>query len=527
VNYDDKDDFMKKLPIGTQTFDVLRNDGAIYVDKTEHIYNLITSGRIYFLSRPRRFGKSLLISTFKQLFKGNKELFKGLYIYDKWDWSKTNPIIHLDFAELAYDTPKRLKNSLSDFINGTALEYSIELISSEIETRFSELIKSLHQKTGQQVVILVDEYDKPLIDNLSKEEVYPEVKRTLHSFYQVIKASDEHLKFVLMTGVSRFSGLSVFSALNNLHDITMSNKYSAICGYTQEELESNFKEYIESATKMMGTTTKGVLSEIKRWYNGYSWDGKTFVYNPFSTLLFFSERKYANYWFATGTPTFLIEQIKKRNDLESFAESREVGNDSIRGDGNDKIETTALLFQTGYLTIKKEEIVDNESQYEIDFPNYEVKSSFLSSLMKEYALRESEEICKINKKIGKALKEKKVEDLEESLTELFANIPYDLTTEKESYYHSLFLLAGRMSGYEVEGEVHTNKGRIDAVLKKGNDVIVVEIKYNKDKSTKEMVEEALKQIKDKKYYEKYSGNEVSLLAVVFGDKKEIACRFGQ
>ncbi|MDR0399215.1 MAG: ATP-binding protein [Endomicrobium sp.] len=521
---------MKKLPIGTQTFEVPRNDVAIYVDKTEHIYNLITSGRIYFLSRPRRFGKSLLISTFKQLFKGNKEVFKGLYIYDKWDWSKTYPVIHLDFAEIQYATIEQLEISLDKFLNDLAREENIVLEESAtylVGVKFAELIEKLHKKTGQQVVILVDEYDKPLIDNLSKQEVYPEVKRTLHDFYQVIKASDEHLKFVFMTGVSRFSGISVFSALNNLHDITTSNKYSSICGYTQEELEINFKEYIESTAKIMETTRKEVLSEIRKWYNGYSWDGKTYVYNPFSTLVLFSEKKFANYWFETGTPTFLIEQIKKRNDLESFAESREVGRGSLIGDGSDKIETTPLLFQTGYLTIKKEEIVDNESQYELDFPNYEVKSSFLSSLMKEYALRESEEINGINKKIAKGLKEKNAENLGKSLRELFANIPYDLTTEKESYYHSLFLLAARMSGYEVEGEVHTDKGRIDAVLRKGKEIIVVEIKYSKEKSSEEMIEEALNQIRERKYYEKYAENDVSLLVIAFGDKKEIACKFGR
>jgi len=245
-----------------------------------------------------------------------------------------------------------------------------------------------------------------LIDNLSKERIYAEVKRTLHDFYQVIKASDEHERFVFMTRVSQFSGLSIFSGLNNLNNITMDNRYGGICGYSQEELESSFKEYIESVSQEMGMTREGVLSLIKRCYNGYSWDGKTFVYNPFSTLLFFDKKEFGTYWFETGTPTFLIEQIKKRNDLETFVESRKVSMDSLRGYGSNNIGTTALLFQTGYLTIKKKEMVEDDLQYEVDFPNYEVKNAFLSSLMKEYALRESEEICKINKKIGKALKER-------------------------------------------------------------------------------------------------------------------------
>jgi hypothetical protein len=242
--------------------------------------------------------------------------------------------------------------------------------------------------------------------------------------------------------------------------------------------------------------------------------------------LFFDKKEFKGYWFETGTPTFLIEQIKKRNDLEPFAERREVGMESLKGDGSDNIETTALLFQTGYLTIKKKEVDNYGLQYTIDFPNMEVKNAFLSSLMKEYSVRESEEINGINKKIAKGLKEKNGESLEKSLKELFANIPYDLTTEKESYYHSLFLLSARMSEYEVEGEVHTDKGRIDAVLKKEKEIIIVEIKYSKEKSTGEMIEEALNQIKDKKYYEKYSSNaDVSLLGIGFGDKKEIGCKF--
>jgi hypothetical protein len=264
------------------------------------------------------------------------------------------------------------------------------------------------------------------------------VKRALHDFYQVIKASDEHEKFVFMTGVSQFSGLSIFSGLNNLNNITMNAKYGAICGYTQEELESSFKEYIEKTAEEMELSKENLLTEIKKWYNGYSWNGKMFVYNPFSTLLFFSKSKYTHYWFTTGTPTFLIEQIKKRNNLESFAESREVGMESLKGDGSDNIETTALLFQTGYLTIKKEEVSNYGSQYTIDFPNYEVKNAFLSSLMKAYLARQSEEINGINKKIEKGLKEKTGENLGKSLRELFANIPYDLTTEKESYYLHYF-----------------------------------------------------------------------------------------
>jgi hypothetical protein len=230
---------MKKLPIGTQSFSKLIEDNKIYVDKTEHIYNLIDNGDVYFLSRPRRFGKSLLINTFKELFKGNKKIFEGLYIYiyDKWDWGKTNPIIHLDFTEIGYKSSDELGRSLNIFLDSIIESQSLVVErSAPIPVKFAELIEKLHKKAGERVVILIDEYDKPVIDNLSKEEIYPEVKRTLHDFYQVIKASDEHLRFVSLTGVSQFSGLSIFSGLNNLNNITMNAKYASICGYTQRRV---------------------------------------------------------------------------------------------------------------------------------------------------------------------------------------------------------------------------------------------------------------------------------------------------
>jgi Holliday junction resolvase-like predicted endonuclease len=491
------------------------------------MHDLISNGRIYFLSRPRRFGKSLLVSALSELFAGNKQLFDGLYIYNKWDWNKKYPVIYLDFTEIAYKSVSLLENSLLDFINATADKYGVELTSVALPTRFAQLIEKLHEKTGSSVAILIDEYDKPLIDSLSKpKETYEEIKSALHNFYQVIKAKDKYIKFMFMTGVSRFSGLSIFSGLNNLNDITMDYKYLTICGYTQEELEANFKEHIEETGKYLNISYNETLNTIKRWYNGYSWDGKTFVYNPFSTLMFLDKKKFEEHWYETGTPTFLIEEIKKKNDLYSFMATQEVESNTLKGNGNNNQEITTLLFQTGYLTIKKEEIKkDSNPQYTLDFPNMEVKKAFLSSLLVAYANKETKEVNCIGKKIRKAIEEKDSERLKRSLTELLANVPYDLITGKESFYHAMFLIEARLSGFEVQGEVHTDKGRIDAVLKRDNSVIVVEIKYSKEKPTDKMIEDALAQIRDRKYFEKYIGNDVSLLAIAFGDKKEIACRF--
>jgi hypothetical protein len=373
----------------------------------------------------------------------------------------------------------------------------------------------------------VDEYDKPLIDSLSKpKEIQEEIKTALHDFYQVIKAKDKHIKFVLLTGVSRFSGLSIFSGLNNLNDISMNYKYVTICGYTQEELESNFKEHIKDVGKHLRISYEETLDTIKRWYNGYSWDGKTSVYNPFSTLLFLENKKFKEYWYKTGTPTFLIEQIVKKNGLARLIGQGTVIISSLSDVDFDRTSSVDLLFQTGYLTIKKEELDEDDTlQYALDFPNMEVRKAFLSGLLVAYAKRETEEIDALSKRVRKALKEKDSEGLQKSLTELYANVPYNIIKKEEAHYHALFIIAARMSGFETDGEVHTDKGRIDVVLKRDDSIIVVEIKYGEEVPTKGLVEQAIGQIKEKRYYEKYGSKDVSLLGIGFGKEKEIGCKF--
>jgi Holliday junction resolvase-like predicted endonuclease len=471
-----------------------------------------------------------MISTLEELFKGRKDLFEGLYIYDKWDWGKRYPVIHLDFTEISYSNAEELKASLNKFINGVAKKEEIVLEKDAkclLADKFAELIEQLHKATGQRVVVLIDEYDKPLIDNLTDKEVYPQVKRALHNFYQVIKASDEHVKFVLLTGVSQFSGLSIFSGLNNLNNITMDSRYGSICGYTQEELESSFKEHIEYTAKELKKSEDKLLSEIKRWYNGYSWDGKEFVYNPFSTLKFFDSKEFAGHWYETGTPTFLIKQVEKMEELSSLVKPQRVSSEVLKGADNEEMDAISLMFQTGYLTVKGKAITERGPVYTVDFPNYEVKSAFLTRLMAVSARKTQREAESIRDKIYAAMEAKDAIKLQEGLSELFAGIPYELHMSKERYYHSKFLLAMRFVGYEVEGEVHTDKGRIDVVIKDKERVVVVEIKYAKGKGTEieRKIEEAMGQIKDTKYYERYKSSDVSLLGIVFGENKEIRCRF--
>ncbi|MDR1140106.1 MAG: AAA family ATPase, partial [Planctomycetaceae bacterium] len=290
---------MKNLPIGRQSFEDLRNNDCLYVDKTEIIYRIIAEGKVYFLSRPRRFGKSLLMSTMEAIFKGRKELFEGLYIYDKWDWSQQYPVIKIDWAGIDHSTPERMEKDLVFYLKKIAENYQITLEEESAVGYFRALIESLHNITGKQVVVLIDEYDKPITSHLFDSQLKT-IRTAVHDFYQIMKASDKHLKFVFLTGVSKFSGLSVFSALNNLDDITLRQKYATVCGYTQEELESNFSEYIDSAAEYLGREREHLLKRIRHWYNGYTWDGKTAVYNPFSTLKFFQVQRFAGYWFGTG-----------------------------------------------------------------------------------------------------------------------------------------------------------------------------------------------------------------------------------
>jgi hypothetical protein len=305
----------------------------------------------------------------------------------------------------------------------------------------------------------------------------------------------------------------------------MDYKYLTICGYSQEELEANFKEHIEETGKYLNISYNETLDTIKRWYNGYSWDGKTFVYNPFSTLMFLDKKELKEYWYKTGTPTFLIEQIVKKNGLNTLIGQGTVIISSLSDVDYNRASSVDLLFQTGYLTIKRKIITDGSPQYALDFPNTEVREAFLSNLLVAYANKDSYVIEDIGKKVRKAIEEKDSEGLKRSLAELLANVPYDLIAGKEAFYHAMFLIEARLSGFEAQGEVHTDKGRIDVVLKKDNSVIVVEIKYAKEKTTGKMIKEALKQIRNIKYYEKYIGNDVSLLAIAFGDNKEIACSF--
>jgi len=520
----------KRLPVGIQDFEKIRKGGYIYVDKTNYIHRLINgSGASFFLSRPRRFGKSLFLSTMEALFKGQKDLFNDLYIYDKTDWNESYPVIKLDWTKIGYNTQKQLEINMINTLKQIGKSYQIDLETNEnaAET-FKNLIYYLHEKTGQRAVVLIDEYDAPILDNLNKpDEVIEPIREFMHNFYRILKACDQYLKFVFLTGISKFAKISVFSGLNNLVDISIDEEYAAICGLTQEEIETNFGSHIEIMAKDYETTRQEILDTMKYWYNGFSWDGNVFVYNPFSTLLLFSKKTFDNHWFATATPTFLIDIIKKRNDINYLLAPFEVNAASFDAFDYKTLSTVSLLFQTGYLTIKsvKKGRIGVPPEYTLDIPNNEVRNSLLEWLVSSYASYPLIDTSILRDQMLKQLLSKDEPAFEKSVKKLFAGIPYQLHIPREAYYHSLLLLWLNMLGFEVQGEVSTDKGRIDAVLLLKDHVVITEIKYSNEGNTDQLIQDAFSQIHETGYYERYnsSNQKVILLAIGLAGK-EISCK---
>jgi hypothetical protein len=324
-----------------------------------------------------------LVSTLEAIFKGKKELFEGLYIYDKWKWEEY-PVIKIDWTKINHSTLEKMEESLILNLNDIADNYQITLKSKSAIDCFSDLIKALQKKTGKNVVVLVDEYDKPVTAHLTDTDLKL-FQTAVHDFYQVMKGADEYLHLVFLTGVSKFSGLSIFSALNNPRDITLHEQYVSICGYTQEELESNFSEYIDSAAERLKMTREELLEKIRYWYNGYTWDGKTAIYNPFSTMNFFDNQRFTDYWFRSGTPTFLIDIIQRRDSMESVLGPIVVDESIFNEYDPANISEIPLLFQTGYLTIKQMELMpDGCAEYTLGVPNTEVNKALLTCLLKAY-----------------------------------------------------------------------------------------------------------------------------------------------
>ncbi len=500
---------MKKLPIGVQTFSEMIHGNYVYVDKTRLIHRMIDTGKVYFLSRPRRFGKSLTVSTLEEIFKGNKELFKGQWIYDKIDW-QPYPVIHIDFSEVSKKNLP-LIDTLNLVLDEIAAEYNVDLKQDNFGLKFRELIKALAKE--RSVVILIDEYDKPIIDYLEKDKKMMAVENRdiLKDFYSVLKGNDANIKFLFMTGVSKFSKVSIFSDLNHLGEISLNPHYAALTGYTHEELKTCFADYLERSSVTLGI--ERVFEMITDWYDGYSWDGKTFVFNPFSILNFFENNKFDDYWFRSGTPNFLMKLIKERS---SYFQPHRL--DGMRVESSvfdkfdpEKIELTALLFQTGYLTIKDYDYL--KSKYMLQFPNNEVRKSFNIHLLSELSEKGSDQNALLLNDIVEALNSGNVERFITHLRVLYKNISYPLIEKTENYYHTLFYSVIKLLGFDIETEVLTSDGRIDAVIKTDHYIYILEFKMGK-------AEEAIAQIKRKEYALKYLNDQRELVLVGIGFNPE-------
>ncbi len=512
-----------ELPIGDASFGNIRKWNFYYVDKTPHIWNLTRRPGYYFLSRPRRFGKSLLIDTLHELFAGSEELFRGLHIHEHWDWSISHPVVRLSFdgkynesGELEKDVMLQLRNI--EYRQG--LEPDTEADTGP--TRLRSLIERLYYKSGQQVVVLVDEYDKPILDVLENEELAVENRDFLRGFYGMIKGCARYIRFVFVAGISMYSKVSLFSKLNNLNDISLDPEYATLCGYTQNDLETVFAAELEDIPEEE-------RENIRHWYNGYHWRGQEKVYNPFDILLYLQKREFIPWWYETGTPSFLYDRmasgevntldlenlVMRRSDLSTF----EVG----------KVNLNALLFQCGYLTIVDEETGPAGISFTLDYPNHEVKVSLNNQLL-EAVTGDLVQTSRYVKTWLALLDASDFAGFERELQAFFAGIPYQWQRRKdggysEGYYASLLYACFITLGVKVHPEDSTWRGRSDMVLVRDNQVFVLELKVADEAQVEAKAEQALVQIRDKGYADKYrTGNRrIHLLALVFDrDKRNLA-----
>lgn len=503
---------MQKLPLGIQDFRKLREDNLLYIDKTQDIYRLIDSGYYYFLSRPRRFGKSLLLSTLQEIFSGSKELFEGLWIEDKIEWVK-HPIIHISFNAIGYKD-LGLERAIERELILIAQKYGFHLESEGISGKFRELLRKLASK-GPKAVLLIDEYDKPIVDYIDDIITADKQRDILKNFYSVVKNSDAHIRFFFVTGVSKFSRVSLFSDLNNLEDITLIRRFATLTGYTQQELEHYFADYLEWITKVEGVHQETLKEKIKEWYNGYSWDGKQHVYNPFSILSFFKAEQFQNFWWHTGTPSFLIKLLRK--GMHYQLEEVRAGESIFESYTLDNLEFRSLLFQTGYLTIHAK---SNLGTYTLGYPNREVQDSMYQHLLGAFREDSSVDSNPIVEQIIHSLFEKNIPAFIKYVNVLFESLPYQIFIKnQESFFHAILHIALQLVGMRIESEVSTAKGRVDTVIHTKTYVYIVEFKLDQS------ADEALTQIRKQRYGSKYinQGKEVLALGINFSsEKKEVA-----
>ena len=497
----------RRLPIGVQTFSKVRGDNCYYVDKTFYIRRLLDEGEHYFLSRPRRFGKSLFLDTLKELFEGNQPLFEGLAIHDRWDWSVRHPVLRLSFGSGLFKEPGQLALTLKEQLAAAERRAGVATDYDTAPGRLASLLEALHRQAGRPVVVLVDEYDKPILDALEEPEVARANRDFLRSVYAVVKESDTHIRLSFITGVSKFSKVSLFSGLNNLKDITLNPHYSAICGYTDEDLDSVFAPELEGLDR----------EQVRDWYNGYSWRGDEKVYNPFDILLLFDTREFAAHWFETGTPTFLVDTLFDRRvsalALDGMVGSAELLSTFDVGD----MPTEALLFQTGYLTIERPEPRGGEMFYRLGYPNQEVRQSLNRSLLNRMTGDASRRAAH-SARLYDLLLANDFEGLRRLFESFFASIPHQWYTNNdlanyEGFYASVFYSYFAGLGLDVTVEDSSSRGRLDMAVRFNGNVYLFEVKVV------ELAPEgaAMAQLKARGYADKYRGRgePIHLIGVEF------------
>ena len=487
-------DAMRKLPIGIQTFEKLREGNFLYVDKTMYIYQLVATSTPYFLSRPRRFGKSLFLTTLEAYFQGRKELFEGLAIAQlEKDWVKY-PVLHLDLNARKYETLADLLAMLNQFLEKWEdIYHCAEKRDRSPEERFAYIIERAYEQTGKQVVVLIDEYDKPLLQALLNTPLLEEYRRTLKAFYGVLKSADRYLRFVFLTGVTKFAQVSVFSDLNQLQDISSWPDYSAVCGITKEELLQVFTPEIEVLAKTNGETFEEVLDEMTRQYDGYHFFANCpGVFNPFSILNAFKSKVMDNFWFQTGTPTYLADLLKQSDyDLRLLIDGIEVASSAFSEYRAEVNNPLPMIYQSGYLTIKDYD--KSLKLYTLGFPNDEVRYGFLNFLLPYYTKVTTDETGFHIATFVRELRAGKVDSFMNRMKVFFAGIPYELSDNTERHYQTIFYVVFTLMGQFTGAEVRSSHGRADAVVKTKDSIYVFEFKLNGT------AEEALKQIEEKDY----------------------------
>ena len=497
----------RKLPTGIQNFREIREDDCYYVDKTAFIRRLVDEGKHYFLSRPRRFGKSLFLDTLKELFEGSEALFEGLDVHGGWDWSVRHPVLRLDFSSGHFAEPGYLHTNLMTQLGAIEQRTGVGSDHATAPERFRHLIAALRERAGQRVVVLVDEYDKPILDALEKPEVARANRDYLRGLYSTIKFADAHIKFTLLTGVSKFSKVNLFSGLNNLVDITLEPEYSTICGYTDADLDEVFAPELPGLDR----------DRVRDWYNGYGWLGEQRVYNPFDVLLLFRRRRFGAWWFETGTPTFLVDTLLARGVGSMELDGMRASDELLGAFDVDDIAPEALLFQTGYLTILDAEDTGGELLYRLGYPNREVRQSLNRSLLNALAPAATRRLAQ-GDGLRRLLQANDFAGLEELLRAFFASIPYEWHTNNdiaryEGYYASVFYSHFAALGLDVTVEDSDSHGRVDMTVRLDGTVYLFEFKVVEPAAGGT----AMAQLKRRGYADKHRGRgrPIHLVAVEF------------